>query len=50
MKHLTPEQARRDVLEYIWLLHNPKRKHMDNGMPSPVDFKERQLKLEKASV
>jgi putative transposase len=42
--------ARRDVFDYIELFYNPKRKHTNNGMLSPVDFEERQLKLEKAGV
>ncbi len=49
-KYRTREQARRDVFEYIELFYNPKRKHTNNGMLSPVDFEERQLKLEKAGV
>jgi hypothetical protein len=44
------EEARRDVFEYIELFYNPKRKHTNNGMLSPVDFEQRQLKLEKAGV
>ena len=44
------EHARRDVFEYIELFYNPKRKHTNNGMLSPVDFENRQLKLEKAGV
>lgn len=43
-------RARRDVFEYIELFYNPKRKHTNNGMLSPVDFEIRQLKLEKAGV
>ncbi|MEM9578456.1 MAG: IS3 family transposase, partial [Pseudomonadota bacterium] len=39
-----------DVFEYIELFYNPKRKHTNNGMLSPVDFEERKLKLEKAGV
>ncbi|GLO75229.1 hypothetical protein MACH18_23090 [Phaeobacter italicus] len=46
----TREDARRDVFEYIELFYNPKRKHTNNGMQSPVDFENRQLKLEKAGV
>lgn len=49
-KYRTREEARRDVFEYIELFYNPKRKHTNNGMLSPVDFEERQLKLEKAGV
>lgn len=41
---------RRDVFEYIELFYNPKRKHTNNGMLSPVDYEKRQRKLEKAGV
>jgi len=44
------EAARQDVFEYIERFYNPKRKHTNNGMLSPVDFKARQLKLNKARV
>ena len=47
-KNHSPEfQARRDVVEYIGLFYNPKRKHTNNGMLSSVDLEERQLKLAK---
>lgn len=46
----TREDARRDVFEYIEMFYNPKRKHTNNGMLSPVDFEERRLKPEKAGV
>lgn len=36
--------------DYIEMSYNPKRKHTNNGMLSPVDFEERQLKQEKAGV
>ncbi len=49
-KYRTREEARRDVFEYIELFYNPKRKHTNNGMLSPVDFEKRQLKLGKAGV
>ena len=49
-KYRTREEARRDVFEYIELFYNPKRKHTNNGMLSPVDFEERQLKLKQAGV
>jgi putative transposase len=49
-KYLTREQARRDVFEYIELFYNPKRKHTNNGMLSPVDYENRQRKLKKAGV
>jgi len=36
--------------EYIELFYNPKRKHTNNGMLSPVDFETRQQKLTEAGV
>lgn len=44
------DDARRDVFEYIELFYNPKRKHTNNGMLSPVDFEIRQQKLNTAGV
>ncbi len=49
-KYRNRKEARRDVFEYIQLFYNPKRKHTNNGMQSPVDFEEGQFKLEKAGV
>ena len=46
----TRDHARREVFEYIELFSNPKRKHTNNGMLSPVDFEIRQQKLKKAGV
>ncbi len=46
----TREDARRDIFEYIELFYNPKRKHTNNGMLSPVDFEARQRKLNEAGV
>ena len=40
----TWDEARRDVFDYIEMFYNPKRKHVRNGMLSPVDF-ERQSKM-----
>ena len=34
----TRDAARQDMFEYIELFYNPKRKHTNNGMLSPVDF------------
>ena len=48
--YTTRQAARQDVFEYIELFYNPKRKHTNNGMLSPVDFEERQLKLKQAGV
>lgn len=46
----TREAARRDVFDYIEMFYNPKRKHTNNGMLSPVDFEDRQQNMKKASV
>jgi putative transposase len=48
--YLTREAARQDVFEYIEMFYNPKRKHTNNGMLSPVDFETRQQKLYEAGV
>ncbi len=45
----TREEARRDVFDYIEMFYNPKRKHVRNGMLSPVDF-ERQWKMSPEGV
>ena len=47
---LTREAARQDVFEYIEMFYNPKRKHTNNGMLSPVDFEIRQQKLNEEGV
>tara|TARA_R110002095_G_scaffold62952_2_gene53117 strand:+ start:219 stop:560 length:342 start_codon:yes stop_codon:yes gene_type:complete len=36
-------QARRDVFDYIEMFYNPKRKHVRNGMLSPVPFERQQI-------
>ena len=46
----TRDDARRDVSEYIEMFYNPKRKHTNNGMLSPVEFEIRQQKLTTAGV
>ena len=46
----TRDDARHDVFEYIEMFHNPKRKHTNIGMLSPVDFEIRQRKLNEAGV
>lgn len=46
----TREAARQDVFEYIEMFYNPKRKHTNNGMLSPVDFEARQQILNEAGV
>ena len=48
--YLTREAARQDVFDYIEMFYNPKRKHTNNGMLSPVDFETRQQKLTEAGV
>jgi putative transposase len=48
--YLTRDAARQDVFEYIEMFYNPKRKHTNNGMLSPVDFEIRQQKLSEAGV
>ena len=35
-------EARQDVFDYIEMFYNPKRKHVRNGMLSPVEFEKRQ--------
>jgi putative transposase len=42
-KYKTPEEARRDVFDYIEFFYNPQRKHVRNGMLSPITL-ERQYK------
>ena len=46
----TRDAARQDVFEYIEMFYNPKRKHTNNGMLSPVDFEIRQQKPTDAGV
>jgi len=46
----TRDAARQDVFEYIELFYNPKCKHTNNGMLSPVDFEIRQQKLTEAGI
>ena len=38
------DEARQDVFDYIEMFYNPKRKHVRNGMLSPIEF-EKQQKL-----
>jgi len=47
--YATREDARADVFEYIEMFYNPKRKHTNNGMLSPVEF-ERQHKMNAQGV
>ena len=46
-KYKTREEARRDVFDYIEFFYNPQRKHVRNGMLSPIAFEQQQkLKLQ----
>lgn len=38
----TRAEARQDVFDYIEMFYNPKRKHVRNGMLSPVNFERQQ--------
>ncbi|MGH9705390.1 MAG: IS3 family transposase [Candidatus Acidiferrales bacterium] len=38
----TRAEARQDVFDYIEMFYNPKRKHVRNGMLSPVKFEQQQ--------
>ena len=48
--YLTREAGRQDAYDYIEMFYNPKRKHTNNDMLSPVDFEIRQQKLNEAGV
>lgn len=48
--YITRDAARQDVFDYIEMFYNPNRKHTNNGMLSPVEYEERQCKLNKAGV
>jgi putative transposase len=43
------EEARQDVFDYIEMFYNPRRKHVRNGMLSPVAF-ERQQEMKSDGV
>jgi putative transposase len=46
-KYKTRAETRQDVFDYIEFVYNPQRKHVRNGMPSPIDFEQQQkLKLQ----
>ena len=46
-KYKTRAEARQDVFDYIEFFYNPQRKHVRNGMLSPIDFEQQQkLKLQ----
>jgi len=39
----TRDLAKADVFDYIEMFYNPKRKHVRNGMLSPVEFERQQI-------
>ena len=39
----TREEARQDVFDYVEMFYNPVRKHVRNGMLSPVEFERQQI-------
>ena len=39
----TRAEARQDVFDYIEMFYNPVRKHVRNGMLSPVEFERQQI-------
>jgi len=45
----TRAEARQDVFDYIEMFYNPKRKHANNGLLSPMEF-ERQQKMKPQGV
>jgi putative transposase len=45
----TRNEARQDIFDYIEMFYNPKRKHVRNGMLSPVDY-EQQKKISSEGV
>lgn len=46
----TREQSRQDIFDYIEIFYNPKRKHVRNGMLSPVDYENRQQNVNQEGV
>lgn len=42
--YTTRRQARDDVFDYIEFFYNPKRKHGNNGMLSPIDFEQQTIR------
>ena len=38
----TRDEARRDMFDYIEMFYNSKRKHVRDGMLSPVEYERRQ--------
>jgi len=41
--YTTRKDARQDVFDYIEMFYNPKRKHGNNGLLSPVDFEQQTI-------
>ena len=39
----TREEAPQDVFDYIEMFYNPVRKHVRNGMLSPIEFERQQI-------
>ena len=39
----TRKEGRRDKFDYIEMFYNPIRKHVRNGMLSPVEFERQQM-------
>ena len=37
------KDARDDVFDYIEMFYNPKRKHGNNGLLSPIDFEQQTI-------
>ena len=46
----TRDQGRQDIFDYIEMFYNPIRKHVRNGMLSPVDFENRQFNVNQEGV
>ena len=44
------DAARQDVFDYIEVFYNQTRKHINNGMLSPVDYKKKQQKMNEADA
>jgi putative transposase len=48
--YITRDAARHDMFDYIEMFYNPTRKHTNNGILSPVDYKIKQRKMNEAGV
>ena len=49
-RYLTHDAARQDVFDHIEVFYNPKFKHTNNGMLSPVDYQIKQQRMNEAGV